>query len=141
MDFRCIRLPGVVSSAKFAFNGTTDYTTEIFFEILEKNHYACFVKEDASMPMIYLDDCIDAIVMFLKADPSSLKRTVYNLGGIKVVPKEFCDATLKLFPGSTVSYEPDYRQAIAEQWPMCLDDSTSKEDWGWNYDVTVSDLA
>jgi len=109
MDFRCLRLPGIVSSEKFAFNGTTDYTTEIFFELLEKGHYNCFVKEDAAMPMMYLDDCIDALVMFLKADPARLKRTVYNLGGIKVVPKEFCDATLQHFPGCTVAYKPDYR--------------------------------
>jgi len=24
---------------------------------------------------------------------------------------------------------------------MCLDDRTSKEDWGWEYNVTVADLA
>ena len=41
MDFRSIRYPGVISSAKYAFNGTTDYSTEIFFEMLENGHYAC----------------------------------------------------------------------------------------------------
>jgi len=141
MDFRSLRLPGIVSSAKYAFNGTTDYTTEIFFKLLEDGHYNCFVKPCAAMPMMYLDDCIDALVMFLKADPENLKRTVYNLGGIKVVPKEFVDATLELIPGTTCAYEPDYRQEIAEQWPMCLDDRTSREDWGWDYKVTVADLA
>lgn len=141
MDFRCIRYPGIVSSTKYAFNGTTDYTTEIFFELLEKGHYACFLKEDSALPMMYIDDCIDATVMFLKADPANLKRSVYNLGGISVIPKEFCEAVMRLMPNTTVSYEPDYRDAIAQQWPMKLDDSTSEEDWGWKYNVNMDSLA
>jgi len=35
LDFRSIRYPGVISSAKYAFNGTTDYSTEIFFHALK----------------------------------------------------------------------------------------------------------
>lgn len=132
---------GVASSEKFLFNGTVVYPTEIFFELMEKGHYTCYLKEDAALPIMYLDDCIDALMMFLKADKNKLKRTVYNLGGIKVVPKEFCDAVLKFFPGCTVEYKPDFRQDIAEQWPLCLDDSTSYEDWGWRYNITVDDFA
>jgi len=37
VDFRSVRYPGVISSAKYAFNGTTDYSTEIFFHLLENN--------------------------------------------------------------------------------------------------------
>jgi threonine 3-dehydrogenase len=62
MDFRCLRYPGVISSEKYAFNGTTDYSTEIFFHLLEKGHYDCFLKEDAQLPMMYIDDCISATV-------------------------------------------------------------------------------
>ena len=62
MDFRSIRYPGVISSEKYAFNGTTDYSTEIFFHGLEQGHYTCWLKEDTSLPMIYIDDCIDATI-------------------------------------------------------------------------------
>lgn len=62
MDFRSIRYPGVISSEKFAFNGTTDYSTEIFFHALENRHYKCWIHQDTPMPMIYIDDCIKATV-------------------------------------------------------------------------------
>lgn len=74
LDFRSLRYPGIISSAKYAFNGTTDYSTEIFFHLLEQGHYKCFLKEDAELPMMYIDDCIEATVKFLKADPNNLQR-------------------------------------------------------------------
>ena len=58
-----------------------------------------------------------------------------------MIPKEFCEAVMRLMPGTTVSYEPDYRDLIAQQWPKKLDDSTSTEDWGWQYNVTMDDMA
>ena len=90
MDFRCLRYPGVISSEKYAFNGTTDYSTEIFFHMLETGHYTCWLAEDVPLPMIYIDDCIDATVKFLKADRARLERTVYNLAGISFTPGVFC---------------------------------------------------
>ena len=46
-----------------------------------------------------------------------------------------------MIPEFQVSYEPDFRQKIADAWPKSIDDHESKEDWGWSYDVTVDDLA
>lgn len=131
IDFRSLRYPGVISSEKYAFNGTTDYSTEIFFHLLEKGEYKCFLKEDAELPMIYIDDCIDATVRFLKADPNKLLRSVYNLAGISFTPKQLADAIAKIIPNTKVTYEPDYRQAIAESWPNSLEDKDCYRDWSW----------
>ena len=90
MDFRSIRYPGVISSEKYAFNGTTDYSTEIFFHALEKGHYTCWLTEDTALPMIYIDDCIDATIQYLKADKARLTRPVYNLAGISFSAGDFC---------------------------------------------------
>lgn len=92
MDYRSIRYPGIISSKKFAFNGTTDYSTEIFFHALENRYYKCWLKEDTAMPMLYIDDCIDATIKFLKADKDRLTRSVYNLAGISFTPKELSEA-------------------------------------------------
>ena len=62
LDFRSLRYPGVISSEKFAFNGTTDYSTEIFFHALENGYYKCPLAARTALPMIYVDDCIEATV-------------------------------------------------------------------------------
>jgi nucleoside-diphosphate-sugar epimerase len=39
--------------------------------------------------------------------------------------------------GGTTDYEPDFRQKIADSWPMCLDDSVAREEWGWKPDYDL----
>lgn len=110
LDFRSLRYPGIISSEKYAFNGTTDYSTEIFFHALENRYYKCWLGRKTALPMMYIDDCIDATVRYLKADPNCLKRHVYNLAGISFTPEEFCSEVQRLIPGTEVVYEPDFRQ-------------------------------
>jgi threonine 3-dehydrogenase len=43
VNFRSIRYPGIISSEKYEFNGTTDYSTAIFFEALDKKYYKCYL--------------------------------------------------------------------------------------------------
>lgn len=40
-----------------------------------------------------------------------------------------------------MTYEPDFRQKIADAWPKSIDDSNAKKDWNWSYDVSVEDLS
>jgi nucleoside-diphosphate-sugar epimerase len=91
--------------------------------------------------MIYIDDCIQATVDLLNADNANLKRRVYNLAGISFSPEQLAAAVKKYIPDFTIEYAPDFRQEIAETWPRSLDDSTSKSDWGWSYDISLNDLA
>lgn len=76
VDFRGIKYPGVISSEKYAFNGTACYSTrrfilpslkhiEIFFDALEKGHYTSFLGPKSYLPMIYIDDCIAGTVSVL----------------------------------------------------------------------------
>lgn len=59
VNFRSIRYPGIISSEKYEFNGTTDYSTGIFFEALEKKYYKCYLDPKTYLPMMYIDDCIE----------------------------------------------------------------------------------
>lgn len=114
IDFRSLRYPGVISSEKYAFNGTTDYSTEVFFHALENRYYKCPLLPSTALPMIYIDDCIEATIRYLKADPNRLLSHVYNLAGISFTAEEFCREVQKLIPGTEIEYVPDIRQSIAE---------------------------
>jgi hypothetical protein len=48
---------------------------------------------------------------------------------------------VRLIPGFTIAYKPDFRQAIADTWPRSIDDSDSYKDWGLKYDITIDQLA
>lgn len=95
VDFRSLRYPGVISSFLYAFNGTTDYATEMFFECLKHGKYECWLKEDTYLPMIYIDDCVKATVQFLTADEDNLTRRVYNLAGKSFCPKDLAEPVKK----------------------------------------------
>lgn len=92
--------------------------------------------------MIYIDACVDATVMLMKADRAKLTRTSYNLGGISFTPGEFLDEVQLLLPDLKVEYEPvEWRTKIAESWPRSFDDTLAQQDWGWRYNPSVRELA
>jgi nucleoside-diphosphate-sugar epimerase len=43
----------------------------------------------------------------------------------------------KHIPEFECEYKPDFRQKIADSWPMSIDDSVASEGWGWRstYDL------
>ena len=61
LDFRSLRYPGAISSDPPG-GGTTDYAVEIYFEMLKKKHYQCFLSKNTMLPMIYMDDLIKGTV-------------------------------------------------------------------------------
>jgi nucleoside-diphosphate-sugar epimerase len=139
VDVRSIRYPGLISYKTEAGGGTTDYAVEIFYDAIKKKKYECFLKDDAALPMMFMDDAIDCTIKLMQADESKLTvRGSYNLGGISFDPKEIAAEIKKHIPEFEITYKPDFRQAIAESWPKSIDDSVARKDWGCEY---VYDLA
>ncbi|KAF0132094.1 MAG: nucleoside-diphosphate-sugar epimerase [Bacteroidetes bacterium] len=131
VDFRSLRYPGLISYKTEAGGGTTDYAVEIYYEAIRNNRYNCFLREDTALPMMFMDDAIKATIQLMEADAGKLSlRSSYNVGGMSFTPKEVAAAIRKHQPDFEITYEPDFRQAIADSWPASIDDSVARKDWG-----------
>lgn len=139
VDVRSIRYPGLISWKTPAGGGTTDYAVEIYYEALEKGKYTSFISENTAMPMLYMDDAINATIKLMQAPKENLSvRTSYNLGGLSFTPSELAEEIKKELPDFKIDYEPDFRQAIADSWPSSIDDSVAKKDWDLSYDFDTT---
>jgi len=138
IDVRSLRYPGLISYKSEPGGGTTDYAVEIFHEAIEENHYDCFLKEDTYLPMMYMPDAIRATIEVMEAPLEKISiRTSYNISGVSFSPREIAAEIKKHLADFSISYQPDYRQAIAKSWPESIDDSVARNDWGWKprYDL------
>jgi len=138
VDVRSLRYPGLISYKTEAGGGTTDYAVEIFYEAVRKGSYECFLTEHTSLPMLFMPDAIQATIQLMEANRSKLSiHSAYNLGGMSLTPDQVYMEILKEIPGFTISYKPDFRQAIADTWPQSVDDSLARKEWGFkqNYNL------
>ena len=132
VDTRSLRYPGLIGWKSAPGGGTTDYAVHIFHEALKTNSYECFLSENTVLPMMYMPDAIRATIEIMDAPSEKIKiRGSYNLAGTSFSPKEIAIEIGKKLPGFQISYNPDFRQQIADSWPASIDDAQAKEDWGW----------
>ena len=132
VDVRSIRYPGLISYKSPPGGGTTDYAVDIFYKAKQEGKFTCFLSKDTALPMMFMDDAIRATIQLMDAPTSRLRiRSAYNLGGISFTPEEIASSIKNHLPAFEMTYEPDFRQAIADSWPNSIDDSYAQADWDW----------
>jgi len=140
LDVRGVRYPGIISNETLPGGGTTDYAVAIYYDAIKYGKYTCFVREDTVLPMMYMPDCIKATIDLMEADFSRLLHHAdFNVAAMSFSAGELAAEIKKHIPNLTVTYEPDFRQAIADSWPRSLDDSAAREEWDWQpaYDLAA----
>ena len=141
VDVRSIRYPGIISYKTLPGGGTTDYAVEIFHEALKEGKYTSFLSEATSLPMMYMEDAIKATVDIMEAPAEAIKvRSSYNLAAMSFTPAILAEEIKKHIQNFEISYQPDFRQEIADSWPSSIDDNAAREDWGWSHNFDISAL-
>ena len=132
VDVRSIRYPGLIGHKSHPGGGTTDYAVHIFHQALKKQNYDCYLREDSSLPMMYMDDAIRATLEIMEAPSEKIKiRSSYNVAGISFTPKDLFEEIKIYVPNFQIDYNPDKRQVYADSWPDSIDDSFARKDWNW----------
>lgn len=139
VDVRSVRYPGLTGYKAPPGDGTTEYSVHIFYGLLKENKYSVFLKPDARLPMMYIDDAIRGTVALMEAPAKNITvRTSYNFAAINFTPKELVAEIKKLYPKFKATYDPDpVKQRIAESWPQSIDDSSARRDWKWKPEFTL----
>lgn len=139
LDVRGIRYPGIISSETPPGGGTTDYAVEIFYEAIKNKRYTCFVKQDTSLPMMYMPDCIKGTIDLMETDVKNLKHHCdFNMASMSFSAGELAKEIKKHIPEFKCQFKPDNRQDIADSWPSSIDDSAARDEWNWkpSYDLS-----
>ncbi|MFP4096801.1 MAG: NAD-dependent epimerase/dehydratase family protein [Cyclobacteriaceae bacterium] len=132
VDVRSLRYPGLIGYKALPGGGTTDFAVDIFHKALEGVTYQCFLKENTTLPLMYMPDAVRATIELMQADAEKISvRSSYNLAGFSCSPIEMAEVISELMPDFTIAYEPDFRQQIADSWPNSIDDTKAREDWQW----------
>ncbi|XP_021059633.1 L-threonine 3-dehydrogenase, mitochondrial [Mus pahari] len=141
LDFRCLRYPGIISADSQPGGGTTDYAVQIFHAAAKNGTFECNLEASTRLPMMYISDCLRATLEVMEAPAERLSMRTYNISAMSFTPEELAQALRKHAPDFQITYCVDpLRQAIAESWPMILDDSNARRDWGWKHDFDLPEL-
>ncbi|HLT53221.1 MAG TPA: NAD-dependent epimerase/dehydratase family protein [Flavobacteriaceae bacterium] len=141
VDVRSVRYPGIISWKTQPGGGTTDYAVDIFYKAIEQGSYDCFLTEDTMLPMMFMDDAINATVQLMQAPVDRLSVWAsYNLAAVSFTPAQLTKAIQAHNPDFSITYNPDFRQEIANSWPQSIDDSVARADWNWQHQYDTEAL-
>jgi nucleoside-diphosphate-sugar epimerase len=133
LDFRALRLPGLISADTVPAGGTSDFGAEMFHSAASGMPYTCFVEPEARIPFMTMPDAVRALLELARVEKERLSTCVYNVSAFSPTAAEIADRVRIAFPGAVINFAPDpVRAKIIASWPQDLDDSRARSDWNWH---------
>lgn len=130
LDFRAVRLPGLISSDTLPQGGTSDWAPEMIHAAARREPYACFVHPEARLPFCAMPDAVEGVLRLALRDKTKLTRTAYNLGGASLSASEIIERVARDFPEVEVRFQLDAaRDRIVASWPAAVDDAAARRDF------------
>jgi nucleoside-diphosphate-sugar epimerase len=141
VDVRSLRYPGLISHKKRpGGEEVTDYVIDLFHSALKTQSYTCFLQENTILPMMYMPDAVRATVELMEAPAAAISvRGSYNINAMNFSPRELAQAIQRYIPEFSITYKPDFRQSMAQGWPVSVDDSVAAADWKWEYTYSIAE--
>ena len=141
VDVRSLRYPGLIGYKTKPGGGTTDYAVDIYFKALTDKKFECFLKADTYLPMMYMDDAVKATLDLMESPAEKIRiRSSYNISSMSFSPAEIAGEIKRHIPEFSITYNPDFRQAIADSWPKSIDDAAARKDWGWKHQFGLKEM-
>lgn len=138
VDVRSLRYPGLIGWKTAPGGGTTDYAVHIYHAAIQHGSYECFLRKDTVLPMMYMPDAIKATVDLMEAPANLISiRSSYNLAAMSFSPLDIAESIREYYPNFTLTYQPDFRQAIADSWPRSINDAEARNHWNWKPDFDL----
>lgn len=132
LDFRSLRLPGLISAFSTPTGGTSDFGPEMVHCAAAGKPYSCFVEPETRIPFMAMPDAVRALLELSRAPRGKLSTCVYNVGSFSPTAAELAARVKAAFPAARIDFVPEPARAkIVASWPEDVDDSRARADWGW----------
>ena len=132
VDFRSVRFPGLISATTQPSGGTSDYAPEMIHAAAKREPYACFVRDDTTIPFMAMPDAVRALTTLAATSREKLTRTAYNVKAFSRSAAQIRGEVIAAFPHAQITYKIDEkRQGIVDSWPADVDDRAARTDWGF----------
>ena len=141
LDFRCIRVPIVVSPWAHA-GAASSYASMAFIESMRNGQFTFRVRPQSHPALIYIDDLTRAVVELCEAPAEQLTRRCYNVQALSPSSTDLAEAIRARIPNVEVTFETDPKIAdLIDSWPVQFEDASARSDWGWTPQFDLDSMA